>query len=347
MSIQAAIGKAVAGENLSETEMESAMRAIMLGQATPAQIAGLLVALRMKGETVDEIAAAARVMREFAAKVEIGGEYLVDIVGTGGDASNTFNISTTAAFVITAAGGRVAKHNNRSVSSRSGSADVLEAAGVRVNLTPSQVAQCVDQIGVGFMFAPAHHGATKHAAGPRRELGIRTLFNLLGPLTNPAGVRNLVIGVYARERIVTMARVMQKLGGRHVLVVHSEDGLDEISVAAPTHVAELAAGTVREFQVTPEELGVPRGDLSLLRVRDARDSLRLMHSALDNEPGPARDIVLLNAGAALHVAGLAADLKSGVVRARGAIESGKARRKLDELVRLTTGLPSQDLGPGA
>jgi len=347
MDIQAAIGKAVAGENLSGAEMTAAMSAIMRGEATPAQIAGFLVALRMKGETVIEIAAAAGVMRALAAGVEIAHEHLVDIVGTGGDGSHTFNISTAAAFVVAAAGGRVAKHNNRSVSSRSGSADVLEAAGVRVDLTPAQVAQCVEQVGVGFMFAPAHHSAMRHVAVPRRELGIRTLFNLLGPLSNPAGVVNLVIGVHSDERVRQIAEVMQKLGGRHVLVVHSADGLDEISVAAPTRVAELDSGKIKEYEITPEQFGVPRGDLAALRVRDARDSLRLVHAALGDEPGPARDIVLLNAGAALYAAGIARDLKSGVETARGAIAGGKARRKLEDLARLTSSFPRPDLGPGA
>jgi anthranilate phosphoribosyltransferase len=348
MDIQAAIARAVAGQHLTETEMGEVMRTVMQGGATPVQIAGFLVALRMKGETVEEIAAAARVLREFATRVEIAdAESLVDIVGTGGDGSHTFNISTAAAFVVAAAGGRVAKHNNRSASSRSGSADVLEAAGVRVDLTPAQVAQCVEQVGVGFMFAPAHHSAMRHVAVPRRELGVRTLFNLLGPLSNPAGVVNLVIGVFARERIAQLAQVMQKLGGRHVLVVHSADGLDEISIAAPTHVAELVSDTIRECDVTPENLGVKRGDLAGLKVRDARDSLRLIHSALGNEPGPALDIVLLNAGAALYAAGLAGDIRAGVERARGAIASGGARRKLDELARLTSSFPRPDLGPGA
>jgi anthranilate phosphoribosyltransferase len=347
MEIQAAIGRVVAGEDLSESEMTSAMGAIMHGEATPAQIAGFLVALRMKGETVDEIAAAARVMRSLAVRVDLADDRLVDIVGTGGDGSHTFNISTAAAFVVAAAGGRVAKHNNRSASSRSGSADVLEAAGVRVDLTPEQVGQCVEQVGVGFMFARVHHNAMRHVAVPRRELGIRTLFNFLGPLTNPAGVVNLVIGVPSDDRVLQIARVMEKLGGRHVLVVHSDDGLDEISVAAPTHVAELDSGGIREYRITPDELGVPRGDLAPLRVRDAGDSLRLVRSALDNEPGPARDIVLLNAGAALYACGAAADLKTGVEQARAAIGSGAARRKLDELARLTAGFPRQDLGPGA
>jgi anthranilate phosphoribosyltransferase len=301
----------------------------------------------MKGETVDEIAAAARVMREFSTRVDIAHENLVDIVGTGGDGSHTFNISTAAAFVVAAAGGRVAKHNNRSVSSRSGSADALEAAGVRVDLAPSQVAQCVEQVGVGFMFAPAHHSAMRHVAVPRRELGVRTLFNLLGPLTNPAGVVNLVIGVYSKDRLAQVAEVARKLGARRVLVVHSGDGLDEISIAATTHVAELASGAVREYDIVPEELGVERGDLAALKVRDARDSLRLIHAALGNETGPARDIVLLNAGAALYAAGLATDLKGGVERARGAVADGTARRKLDELARLTSAFPRQDLGPGA
>lgn len=347
MDVQAAIGRLVAGEQLAAAEMEAAMRELMQGKATPAQIAGFLVALRLRGESVDQIAAAARVMREFSTRVEIQDRDAVDIVGTGGDGSHTFNISTTAAFVVAAAGARVAKHNNRSVSSRCGSADVLEAAGVRVDLTPEQVAQCVTQVGVGFMFAPLHHGATRHAVAPRRELGIRTLFNLLGPLTNPAGVTRLLIGVYDRDRTAVMAEVMLRLGGRHVLVVHSADGLDEISLAAPTHAAELRDGRVREYEIAPEQFGIARAGLEGLRVRDARDSVQLLRAVLDDAAGAARDIVLLNAGAALYVAGRAADMAGGVELARRALASGAARQKLEQLARLTATFPSPDLGPGA
>lgn len=332
-----ALTKIISGQHLEESEMEEAMRAIMQGDATPAQIGGFLVALRMKGETVDEIAAAARVMREFAKRVHVDHAHLVDIVGTGGDGSHTFNISTTAAFVIAAAGGRVAKHNNRSVSSRTGSADVLEAAGVHILLTPQQVARCIDEVGIGFMFAPSHHGATRHAALPRRELGVRTLFNLLGPLTNPASVPNQLIGVFSDNWVEPVAHVMKKLGSRHVMVVHSADGLDEISLGAPTRVAELRDGRVEVREITPEQFGFERGRLDEIRVQDANDSLKLLAGVLADEPGPARDTVLLNAGAAIYVAGLAPDHAAGIELARAALRSGAARGKLEQLVALTGG----------
>lgn len=335
MSIQHAIARAAASEDLTDAEMDAAMRAIMEGEATPAQIAGLLVALRMKGETATEVAAAARVMRDFAVRVQVQHEHLVDIVGTGGDGCRTFNVSTTAAFVVAAAGGRVAKHNNRAVSSRCGSADLLEAAGARIDLKPEQVVECVARVGVGFMFAPVHHGATRHAAGPRRELAVRTLFNLLGPLTNPASVRNLLIGVYHQDRTRLVAEVMQKLGSRHVLVVHSEDGLDEISIAAPTHVAEFRDGSIREYAVTPEDFGLKRSALDTIRVENPQESLQRVRTALAGTAGAALDIVLLNAGAAIYAAGLAPDMAQGIERARAAVQSGAAARKLEELVQVT------------
>lgn len=335
MKIQHAIEKVAARRDLDASEMEAIMRAVMVGQATPAQIAGLLVALRMKGETVDEIAAAARVMREFATPVHVEHPHLVDIVGTGGDSSHTFNISTTAAFVIAAAGGKVAKHHNRSVSSRSGSADVLELAGVKLGLAPDQVARCVLEVGVGFMFAPAHHGAMRHAAGPRKELGLRTIFNLLGPLTNPARVANQLIGVYGREWVAPIARVAQKLGGGHVFVVHSEDGLDEISLSAPTFVAELCAGRIAEFQITPEQFGFRRADRDAITVGSVQESLEMVQGVLDNRPGPALDIVLFNAGAALCAAGIAAEIAAGIENARAAVASGAAKGKLEQLIRFT------------
>ncbi len=329
------LAKVIAGEHLEAAEMDSAMRTIMQGDATPAQIGGFLVALRMKGETVDEIAAAARVMREFSRQVQVTHPNLVDIVGTGGDGSHTFNISTTAAFVIAAAGGRVAKHNNRSVSSRSGSADVLEAAGVHIDLSPEQVARCVNEVGIGFMFAPAHHGATRHAAGPRRELGVRTFFNLLGPLTNPASVPNQLIGVFSDKWVEPVAEVMKKLGSRHVMVVHSQDGLDEISLGAPTRVAELRDGQVQVREITPEQFGFARANQDSLKVQNAEDSLKVLRAVLNDTPGPARDTVLLNAGAAIYVAGLAADQAAGIDLARAAIKSGGANSKLDQLLALT------------
>jgi anthranilate phosphoribosyltransferase len=332
VSVQHALHKCIAGENLSVAEMEDAMRVIMQGEATPAQIGALLVALRMKGETTDEIAAAARVMREFAKTVPVDVVHAVDIVGTGGDGSHTFNVSTSAAFVAAGAGAKVAKHNNRSVSSRSGSADVLEAAGVKLGLSPAQIAQCLDEVGVAFMFAPSHHGATRHAAGPRRDLGVRTFFNLLGPLTNPAGVKRHLIGVFAAQWVRPVAEVLHKLGSVHALVVHSDDGLDEISIAAPTRVAELKDGAIREYVIDPRDHGVAHADRATLTVADAADSLRLMNEALGNRAGPALDIVLLNAGAALLASGTAATLADGIVLARRSVESGAARRKLDELV---------------
>jgi len=335
VNIPSAIEKVVARRDLESGEMEAVMRSIMQGEATPAQIAGLLVALRMKGESVDEIAASARVMRDFATRVVIDHPHMVDIVGTGGDGSHTFNISTTAAFVIAAAGAKVAKHHNRSVSSRSGSADVLELAGVTTGLAPDQVARCINEIGVGFMFAPVHHGAMRHAVVPRRELGIRTLFNLLGPLTNPASVVNQLIGVYAREWVAPIARVAQKLGGAHVFVVHSEDGLDEISLSAPTFVAELRNGAITEYRIAPEQFGLSRAERAAITVSGPAQSLKLMHAALDNRPGAPLDIVLLNAGAALCAAGIAQDLPDGIEKARAAVASGAARAKLEQLIRLS------------
>jgi anthranilate phosphoribosyltransferase len=317
--------------------MTEVMRTIMTGGATPAQIGGFLVGLRMKGETVTEITAAARVMRELATRVEVGAEHLVDTCGTGGDASGSFNISTAAAFVAAAAGARVAKHGNRSVSSKSGSADVLEAAGVRLDLTPEQVARCIAEVGVGFMFAPAHHGAMKHAIGPRREMGARTVFNVLGPLTNPAGAPNQVLGVFSAELLEPLAEVLQRLGSRHVLVVHARDGLDEISVGDKTEVAELKDGQVRRYSIQPEDFGMTRTPIDALRADDAADSLATIRAVLEDHAGPARDIVALNAGAAIYVAGLASSLKDGVDKADAAIASGEARNRLDRLVVLTQG----------
>ncbi|MCB2264438.1 MAG: anthranilate phosphoribosyltransferase [Candidatus Thiosymbion ectosymbiont of Robbea hypermnestra] len=338
MDIKPIIGKVIDGKQLDAEEMTAAMRAIMSGAATEAQIAGFLVAMRMKGETVTEIAAAAAVMRELATGVDIGGlPNPLDIVGTGGDASGTFNISTTSMFVAAAAGCHVAKHGNRSVSSKSGSADVLEAAGIRLNLTPEQVARCVREVGVGFLFAPAHHGAMKHAIGPRKELGVRTLFNILGPLTNPAGVPNQLLGVFRADLLEPLAQALQRLGSNHVMVVHSRDGLDELSIGAETEVAELAKGKVRRYSITPEELGLSRMPLDAIRVAGPQESLALLRGVLDNQPGPARDIVVLNAGAAIYVAGVAASLKEGVQAADAAITSGEARNRLERLVALTQG----------
>ena len=335
MDMQAAIRAVTGQHDLASADMEAVMRLIMTGQATPAQIGGFLIGLRMKGETVDEIAAAARVMRELATRVEVSGPHLVDTCGTGGDGASTFNISTASALVTAAAGGRVAKHGNRSVSSSSGSADVLEAAGVRLDMTPDQVAGCIDQVGVGFLFAPQHHSAMKHAIGPRKEMGVRTLFNLLGPLTNPAGAPNQVLGVFSEHWVEPLARVLQHLGSEHVLVVHAQDGLDEISIGSPTRVAELKGGGITVYTVAPEDFGLERADLSAIAVADAGQSLAMINEVLDNRQGPARDIVMLNAGAAIYAAGVADSLANGVERAGGVLADGSARDTLTALIRAT------------
>ncbi len=332
MDIATAIANVVELRDLSAADMEAVMRSIMTGQATPAQIGGFLVGLRMKGETVDEIAAAAKVMRELATRVDVGGRHLVDTCGTGGDGASTFNISTASAIVTAAAGGRVAKHGNRSVSSRSGSADVLEAAGVKLDLTPAQVATCIDQVGVGFLFAPQHHSAMKHAIGPRKEMRVRTLFNLLGPLTNPAGAPNQVLGVFSLEWVEPLAQVLKQLGSEHVLVVHAEDGLDEISIAAPTRIAELNKGDISVYTVTPEDFGLQRADLSAIAVENAAQSLAMIEAVFAGQPGPARDIVRLNAGAAIYAAGLAPSLADGVALAADVISSGKAGQTYQSLI---------------
>jgi anthranilate phosphoribosyltransferase len=335
MDMQAAIKTVTENRDLSGDEMQQVMRTIMTGEATPAQIGGFLIGLRMKGETVDEIAAAAGVMRELASGVRVSGDHVVDTCGTGGDAASTFNISTTSAFVVAAAGGTVAKHGNRSISSKSGSADVLEAAGVNLNISPEQVAQCVEQVGVGFMFAPAHHTAMKHAIGPRKDMGVRTIFNVLGPLTNPAGAPNQVLGVFAKEMVEPLANVLNKLGSNHVLVVHSEDGMDEISIGAPTFVAELKDGKVDSYTIQPEDFGMTRTDIAALAVDGAEASLAVVRSVLAGEPGPAADIVALNAGAAIYAAGLADSLASGIKKAQEVIASGAGAEKLEALAKLS------------
>ncbi len=338
MDMPSAIRALIDGRDLAAAEMQQAMRTIMTGGATPAQIGGFLVALRMKGETVEEIAAAATVMRELAMPVQVRGPHLVDTCGTGGDGVHTFNISTTSAFIAAAAGARVAKHGNRSVSSSSGSADVLEAAGVNLDLTPEQVARCIEQVGVGFMFAPKYHGAMRHAVGPRREMGVRTLFNLLGPLTNPAGAPNQVLGVFGRQWVEPMARVLGRLGSEHVLVVHADDGLDEVSIGAPTYVAELRDGEVYTYSVVPEQFRLVRGNVAELAVDGIAESLAMVRSALGDQPGPARDVALLNAAGAIYAAGIASSLAEGVERSRLAVSSGAARARLEALVDLTRSL---------
>jgi anthranilate phosphoribosyltransferase len=335
MDIATAIASVVEQHDLSASDMEAVMRSIMTGQATPAQIGGFLIGLRMKGETVDEIAAAAKVMRDLATRVDVAGPHLVDTCGTGGDGASTFNISTASAIVTAAAGARVAKHGNRSVSSSSGSADVLEAAGVKLDLTPEQVSACIDRVGVGFLFAPAHHSAMKHAIGPRKEMRVRTLFNLLGPLTNPAGAPNQVLGVFSPDWVEPLARVLKRLGSEHVLVVHAEDGLDEISIAAPTRVAELREGDISVYTVTPEDFGLQRADLSDIAVENAQQSLAMIKTVFDDQPGPARDIVRLNAGAAIYAAGLTSSLADGVALASEVIQSGKARQTHAALIEVS------------
>ena len=342
MDIQVALKKVIESGNLSEEEMATVMRQIMTGGATPAQIGGFLIGLRMKGETVDEIAGAARVMRELATPVTVDKAYLVDTCGTGGDGANTFNISTTCAFVVAAAGGHVAKHGNRSVSSSSGSADVLEAAGVKLDMTPDQVARCVDTLGVGFMFAPAHHGAMKHAIGPRREMAVRTIFNVLGPLTNPAGAKRQVLGVYDKRWLRPLAEVLQRLGSEHVMIVHAQDGLDEISIAAATDVAELKNGEITEYQIAPEDFGIERADLSAIGADSVEQSLATMKEVLSKQQGPAADIVALNAGAAIYVSGMASTLAQGITQAQDAIGSGLAMAKLNELAQLSDVYRSDD-----
>ncbi len=340
MSIQNAINQVISHADLSAEEMVEVMHTIMTGGATPAQIGAFLIGLRMKGETVTEIAAAATVMRDLAQRVDVETQNLVDTCGTGGDSSGTFNISTASAFVAAAAGARVAKHGNRSISSKSGSADVLEAAGVRLDLNPEQVRRCLDEVGIGFMFAPAHHSAMKHAIGPRREIGARTVFNVLGPLTNPAGAPNQVLGVFSKDLLEPMAEVLQKLGSHHVLVVHARDGLDEISIAVETDVAELKDGQIRHFSVSPEMFGLKRNSLDALKAEDAQQSLKIIRSVLEDTAGPARDIVCINAGAAIYAAGIADSLEDGVTRADKAISSGDAHKKLDQLIVLTQSLES-------
>jgi anthranilate phosphoribosyltransferase len=339
MEIKQALLKLVAQIDLSTEEMISVMRTVMTGGATPAQIGGLLVALRMKSETLDEITGAAMVMRELATPVDIDVDYLVDTCGTGGDGANLFNVSTASAFVVAAAGGRVAKHGNRSVSSSTGSADVLEAAGIKLDITAEQVARCVREIGVGFMFAPSHHSAMRHAIGPRKELGMRTIFNMLGPMTNPANVKRQVIGVFNGELCRPMAEVLGRLGSEHVMVVHAKDGLDEISLATETQVAELKNGEIVEYSIKPEDFGMQSKSLIGLSVSNAEDSLLLIRDALGNRRGQyaekAADIIALNAGAAIYVSGVANSLSDGVEMARDAIGSSLAGEKIRELAAFT------------
>ena len=330
--MQQAIKAVTEQRDLTAEEMNATMRLIMTGEATPAQVGGFLVGLRMKGESIDEITAAASVMRDLASKVDVDKNHLVDTCGTGGDSSGSFNISTASALVVAAAGGKVAKHGNRSISSKSGSADVLETAGVNLEISAEQVAECVNEIGVGFMFAPLHHSAMKHAIGPRREMAVRTIFNVLGPLTNPAGAPNQVLGVFSKDLVEPLAHVLKRLGSEHVLVVHAEDGMDEISIASPTFVAELKDGVVSSYTIQPEDFSMSRADLQQIRATDSAHSLEIIKAVFDNTEGPAKDIVCLNAGAAIYVAGLATSLASGVKRAQEVIASGAVNEKLQQLI---------------
>lgn len=332
MDIQAAIKHLLQHEDFSHQQMTDVMTQIMTGNATPAQIGGFLIGLAMKGETVTEIAAAADVMRSLATSVNINADHVVDTCGTGGDGASTFNVSTASAFVVAAAGAKVAKHGNRSISSSSGSADVLEAAGVNLELTPEQVKNCIEQVGVGFMFAQKHHGAMKYAIGPRREMAVRTIFNLLGPLTNPAKAPHQVLGVFDKRWVKPMAEVLQKLGSKHVLVVHAEDGLDEISIGAETHVAELKNNEITTYTIQPEDFGLSRSDVSKLTVSNAHDSLTLIKQIFAGKLGPARDIVVLNAGAAIYAADIVDSLSQGITMAAKVIDSGAATQKLNALI---------------
>ena len=335
MNIQTAIQKMTDNENLTNAEMTEVMHQIMTGQATDSQIGGFLIGMRMKGETVDEITAAATVMRSLATSVELDKTNLVEIVGTGGDGSGTFNVSTASCFVVAAAGARVAKHGNRSISSNSGAADLLEAAGVNLEINAEQVKTCVDDIGVGFMFAPKHHSAMKYAIGPRKEMGVRTIFNVLGPLTNPAGTPNQVLGVYSKELVKPLAEVLNKLGANHVMVVHGNDGMDEISISAKTSVAELKNGEITEYTIKPEDFGMQQHSIATIRVNDATESLDMVTSVLNNDDSPARDIVMLNAGAAIYVSGLTASHQAGIERAEEVLASGAAKEKMLELINIT------------
>lgn len=339
MEIKEALDRVVNHLDLTTEEMQGVMRRIMTGQCSDAQIGAFLMGMRMKSESIDEIVGAVQVMRELAEPVVIDAEGLVDTCGTGGDGMNIFNVSSAAAFVVAAAGGKVAKHGNRAVSGKSGSADLLEAAGVYLDLAPAQVARCVEVVGVGFMFAPAHHGAMRHASNARRELGLRTLFNMLGPMSNPAGVRRQVLGVFSKALCRPLAEVLQRLGSVHVLVVHAQDGLDEISLAAPTHVAELKNGEISEYLIQPEDFGIKSQSLIGLNVEGPQESLALIRDALGKrktEAGQkAADMIILNAGAALYAADRARSLKEGVALAHDALFSGLARDKLEELVSIT------------
>lgn len=333
--IQQALQTVLDKQDLSSAQMEEAMLCIMQGEATPAQIAGFIIALRMKGETVDELAAAAQVMRNLSSKVSISASPLVDTCGTGGDGQKTFNISTASSIVAASAGVKIAKHGNRSVSSKSGSADVLEALGVKLDLSPDQIASCVEEVGIGFMFAPMHHSCMKHAIGPRKELGVRTLFNLLGPLTNPANAKRQVMGVFDNQWLEPLANVLQSLGTEHALVVHAEDGLDEISISSPTNISELKQGEIKNYQIKPEDFNLNGASTADIQVGSVEQSAAMINALLDGQQGAAADIVCLNAGAAIYVAGKAVTLAVGVQLAQQQLTTKAAKHTLAELVKFT------------
>ena len=333
MNINQAIKAVISRQSLVESDMHDVMNSIMTGQTTDAQIGAFLVGLSMKGETIEEITASAKVMRSLATAVKLKStDFLVDTCGTGGDGLGLFNISTASAFVVAAAGGKVAKHGNRSISSKSGSADVLEAAGINLNLDPETISQCIEDIGVGFMFAPAHHSAMKHAIGPRKELAVRTIFNVLGPLTNPAKAPNQVMGVYDKDLVEPIANVLKGLESRHVMVVHSEDGLDELSIANETHVAELKDGHVSTYTIHPNDFDIQLGDLEKLKAENASESLALITDAFAGNKGPHRDIIALNAGAAIYVSGIEDSLDNGILKACELLSDGGAQAKLDAYI---------------
>ena len=333
MNISEAIKAVISRQNLNESEMHDVMNSIMTGQTTDAQIGAFLVGLSMKGETIEEITASAKVMRALATSVELNSnDYLVDTCGTGGDGLGLFNISTASAFVVAAAGGKVAKHGNRSISSKSGSADVLEAAGINLNISPELISQCIEEIGLGFMFAPAHHSAMKHAIGPRKELAVRTIFNVLGPLTNPAKAPNQIMGVYDKSLVEPIANVLKGLNSRHVMVVHSEDGLDEFSIANTTYVAELKDNNISTYTVHPGDFGLEEGNLDSIKAENAEQSLALINEAFSGKKGVARDIIALNAGAAIYVSGLVSSFDEGVTKANQILSDGSAQDKLDAYI---------------
>jgi len=344
MNIQQALAQLVEGEDLSRADMAAVMLQLMSGECTDAQIGALLVALRIKGETIEEIAGAVEVMRSLAAPVQVSEEasaHLVDLVGTGGDGASLFNVSTAATFVVAAAGAKVAKHGNRSVSSTSGSSDVLEQFGVPLDLSHDQVARAVEEVGMGFMFAPSHHSAMRYAVGPRRELGMRTLFNILGPLTNPAGVQRQLIGVFSADLCLPVAQVLKMLGSKHVMVVHAEDGLDEISIASDTRVAELLDGSILEYKLSPSDFSYTKESLEGLSVNSAKESAKLIRAALsgkqssDDRVRKAAAIIALNAGACIYVSGIAATQADGVALAEDLIATGQALEKLNQFVEFT------------